>query len=72
MASEREGGGLSRIVALRPCGHVAAFASVEELLRGQSRCPQCERAAASRTGAGQSPGCLDAGRAPRDPRRTIG
>lgn len=32
---------LTRIVALRGCGHVAAFASVEELLRGKDRCPLC-------------------------------
>lgn len=34
---------LTRIVALRGCGHVAAFRSVEELLRGRERCPVCAR-----------------------------
>lgn len=36
-----EQAGLTRIVALRPCGHVAAFRSVPELLQGQARCPLC-------------------------------
>jgi hypothetical protein len=42
MQSDQAPQGLTRIVALRPCGHIAAFASVQELLQGQHRCPQCE------------------------------
>ncbi len=40
MGVERQGE-LSRIVALRGCGHVAAFRSFAELLREKHRCPIC-------------------------------
>jgi hypothetical protein len=49
-------GELSRIVAVRGCGHIAAFPNYEELVWGKDRCPICEAQAKAPAGVtGEAP-----------------
>ena len=52
---ERKQAELTRIVAVRGCGHVAAFPNFAALVQGKDRCPICAaQAQAGKAGAVQT------------------